>query len=437
MSIQNVEPGVYTLTITDANGCTNSAYTPIQIQVNAPEITPFRVNGILEDPTGNSDALVKSIPQDCSNQGGAIGIEIEGGLRPFELNWYRLDPALIAEGESTNNGFILIPEARNRNFLPDLDPGTYQYRINSLNENCEGQGSIYSSISENISVAPNAELYIVSGPFIDSDLCENSPGRISVEIFNNGHGELFFFYNDEVIQEVINPQFNEQTHTLLIENPVENAVLKVVNAQGCIISKEIDLTLGEPSFSFTSQSLEISNAILARETIEFENTSTSPYIRSEWLFGDFTPPVQVSNVVTASIIRYSYPVSGSYNVTLRLYNEIGCFKETSQMVSVVDGYSIILPNVFTPNNDGHNDIFRPLTTGLSKIDFSVYDNFGNLIYNEKAVEEDINALRGIEISGWNGHNAPLTQSYFIYTVNGILNDGVTEVEKTGTFIILK
>ena len=437
MSIQNADPGIYTLTITDANGCTNSTLTPIQIQVNAPEIAPFTVTGILEDPTGNSDALVKSIPQDCSNQGGAIGIEIEGGLRPFELNWYRLDPTLIAEGESTNNGFILIPEARNRNFLPNLDPGTYQYRITSLNEDCEGEGSIYSSISENISVAPNAELYIVSGPFIDSDLCENSPGRISVEIFNNGHGELFFFYNDEVIQEVINPQVNEQTHTLLIENPVENAVLKIVNAQGCVISKEINLSLGEPSFSFTSQSLETSNGILARETIEFENTSTSPYIRSEWLFGDFTAPVQISNVATASIVRYSYPVSGSYNVTLRLYNEIGCFKETSQMVSVGEGYSIILPNVFTPNNDGHNDLFRPLTTGLSKIDFSVYDNYGNLIYNEKAVEEDINALMGIEIRGWDGLNAPLTQSYFIYTVNGILNDGITEVEKTGTFIILK
>lgn len=87
--------------------------------------------------------------------------------------------------------------------------------------------------------------------------------------------------------------------------------------------------MGEPSFSFTSHSFETSNAILARETIEFENTSTIPYIRSELLFGDYTAPVQISNVATASIVRYSYPVSGSYNVTLRLYNEIECFKETS------------------------------------------------------------------------------------------------------------
>lgn len=78
-----------------------------------------------------------------------------------------------------------------------------------------------------------------------------------------------------------------------------------------------------------------------------------------------------------------------------------------------------------------------MITGLSKISFSVYDSYGNLIYNEKAAEEDINALKGIEIRGWDGLNAPVIQSYFIYTVNGILNDGITEVEKIGTFIILK
>ena len=185
------------------------------------------------------------------------------------------------------------------------------------------------------------------------------------------------------MEEEDNPQVNEQTHTLPIDSPVEEATLQIINEKGCSLNKQIDLRLGEPSFTFISPTLESSNLILARETITFENISTVPFIRSEWDFGDFTAPLSILNTVTSTRVGYSYPVSGAYNVTLRIYNEAGCFKEITQLVAVGKGYSIILPNVFSPNNDGINDLFRPLTTGLSTIRFSVYDQFGNLIYNEK------------------------------------------------------
>ena len=198
----------------------------------------------------------------------------------------------------------------------------------------------------------------------------------------------------------------------------------------------MNLELGEVSFNFSSASLETTEVILAREEITFENTSTNPYIRSEWIFGDFSPPLVISNLATSSRVRYAYPVSGAYNVTLRIYNEAGCFKETNQIVSVGRGYSILLPNVFSPNNDSINDLFRPITTGLSKITFSVYDNLGNLIYTEIAAEADLDNIQGVKINGWDGVNAPIVP-YFIYTVEGLLLDGVTKVEDTGTFILLK
>ena len=100
-------------------------------------------------------------------------------------------------------------------------------------------------------------------------------------------------------------------------------------------------------------------------------------------------------------------------MTLRIYNEAGCFLETSQRVAVGKGYSIIVPNVFSPNNDGINDLFRPLTSGLSTIRFSVYDQFGNLIYNENISEPDPSMNNGIMIQGWDGRNAPQSP-FFIY-----------------------
>ena len=435
-TINNASPGVYELIISDSNGCQNNQENPIFVEVIAPAFDPISINGILTDPNGAEDELVKAIQVVCaSDEGGQIGIEVLGGQRPFEINWFLQDPTTISE-QSENQGFIPLPQYTNQTVLRNLDVGVYKVEVSSLSSSCDGDESVYTFASEIIEILPNPDLFVVSGPFVDQDLCEGNPGRLSIEIFDNNQGELFFYYEGEEVQVEDNPQVNEQTHTLLIHTPVENGLLRIVNEEGCSLTKPVNLQLGEPSFSYSSHSLEASNVILAREDILFENTSTNPYIRSEWMFGDFGPPLVVTNVVTSSEIRHSYPVSGAYNVTLRIYNEAGCFKETSQTISVGRGYSILIPNVFTPNNDSINDLFRPITSGLSKITFTIYDNLGNRIYTENVAEADLDNLQGIKIEGWDGRNAPIVP-YFIYTLEGLLLDGVTKVEETGTFILLK
>ena len=433
-TINNALPGRYELVITDANGCQNDQENPILIDVIAPDFEPISINGALIDPNGDSETPVKVIPLVCeSTTGGQIGIEITGGLRPFEVSWFFKNPNLA---DTTNQVFQPLPQYTNQTFLNDLEAGVYRVEIRSANENCNGVETVYTYASEDIELLPNPELYIVSGPFVDTDLCEGSPGRLTVEVFDNNQGELFFYYENELIQLEDNPQVNAQTYTLLIPSPVENGKLQIVNEEGCSISKELNLQLGEPSFNYSSASFETTNVVLARERVVFENTTSGPYVKSEWYFSNFDDPVVIPNVATSTRVTHSYPVSGSYNVTLRIFNEIGCFKETSQSISIGRGYSILLPNVFSPNGDTINDLFRPITTGLSKITFTVYDNRGNLIYTESAAEIDLENLEGVEINGWDGQNAPIVP-HFIYTVEGLLLDGVTKVEDTGTFILLR
>ena len=386
---------------------------------------------ISDETPGGFPVKVFSI-QCESDEGGTIGVEVIGGLRPFEINWYKQIP----DPTTGDLSFTPLTNYRNQTHLTGLQAANYKLEIRSLNDSCEGKASMYTVYEEIITVEQNPDLFIVSGPYIDTDICDKNPGRISIEVFKNNHGELFFFYDGVEVYQEDNPQVNEQTYTLLIEEPKETATLKIINEQGCSLTEQIDLRIGEPNFTFTSHSLESSNLILARETIEFKNISSMPFVRYEWDFGDFSTPLQGLNTATTTQVNYSYPVSGAYDVTLRIYNKAGCYLEKTQLVSVGDGYSIVLPNVFSPNNDGINDFFRPLTSGLSTIRFSIYDHQGSLIHNENISEPDPSIGSGISIQGWDGRNAPLSP-YFIYSVEGLLQYGSTTVEKSGTFILLR
>ena len=39
-----------------------------------------------------------------------------------------------------------------------------------------------------------------------------------------------------------------------------------------------------------------------------------------------------------------------------------------------------MPNAFTPNGDGLNDIIRPITFNVSTINFVIYDDANNIVY---------------------------------------------------------
>lgn len=62
-------------------------------------------------------------------------------------------------------------------------------------------------------------------------------------------------------------------------------------------------------------------------------------------------------------------------------------------INIRDDYNIFIPNSFTPNDDGINDVFQIKGSGLSEEGFliNIYDRWGKIIYTSK----DIN-------SSWDG-----------------------------------
>lgn len=121
-------------------------------------------------------------------------------------------------------------------------------------------------------------------------------------------------------------------------------------------------------------------------SLQLTNYSNNSH-KSYWVFdNDFSKKDSSFNMVK------NYPASGSHTVTLIAVSENNC-ADTSHYAFRIEGVSELrLPNVFTPNGDGANDVYKPIAKGLSKMNAWVYNRNGILMCSW-------NTVNGF----WDGH----------------------------------
>lgn len=130
---------------------------------------------------------------------------------------------------------------------------------------------------------------------------------------------------------------------------------------------------------------------------------------------------QFSDGFTANgrtIVR-TFPDTGIYLTTL-VVNIVGfprCRSTLTRRVNVKE--EIFIPNIFTPNNDGENDLFIVRYNGIDNLDFRVYSRYGNILYKSNA---PVVVWDGITLSG-----QKLNPGVYYYT----LSSEDREVKKTG------
>jgi gliding motility-associated-like protein len=111
-------------------------------------------------------------------------------------------------------------------------------------------------------------------------------------------------------------------------------------------------------------------------------------VRYEWSpTGGLSDPF----VANPSIIFRESTAGVRYKVLV--YNEAGCVDSAFVRVKVFETMpSIFVPNAFTPNGDGRNDVLRPIAAGMQRIEFfQVYNRWGQMVYNSPDSER-----------GWDG-----------------------------------
>ena len=98
---------------------------------------------------------------------------------------------------------------------------------------------------------------------------------------------------------------------------------------------------------------------------------------------------RVDSVMSRDIYAYSHngTLVGCYYVTA--VDSAGNQSQASNIVCLDECGEYALPNVFTPNGDNINDVFKSLNPGgVAKVDMKIYNRVGKLVY--KTEDPDIN-----------------------------------------------
>jgi len=130
----------------------------------------------------------------------------------------------------------------------------------------------------------------------------------------------------------------------------------------------------------------------------------------------------------------SIKVSPENNITysLTVKDERDCIVEDQVSLFIDEDRSLYIPNAFTPNGDGNNDIFR-IRAGehqaflLSQISsFHVLDRWGNILFKEEA----FHPFENPEI-GWDGtiEGAKAPSDIYVYWAELVYCDGQREIIK--------
>jgi len=116
------------------------------------------------------------------------------------------------------------------------------------------------------------------------------------------------------------------------------------------------------------------------------------------LFGDGDSSSECS-------VNHLYARPGIYDVKQIVTGDHGCLDTSSLEVKVLPVFWV--PDAFTPNGDGLNDLFIPVMRGIANYHCCVFDRWGNLIFETY----DLNA-------GWDGtfHNLKCQQDVYAYTI---------------------
>ena len=150
----------------------------------------------------------------------------------------------------------------------------------------------------------------------------------------------------------------------------------VTDANGCTSQMQVTVAGGlPPSAEFMNDPDTVN---LMDASIQFTDLSTSAFTWT-WDFGD---PNSSSNNSVLQDPKHTYSDTGVYCIRLVVTDPGGVCRDTVvHCIKVEAPYTFYIPNAFTPNSDGYNELFYGKGTYIKNFKMWLFDRWGNLIFS--------------------------------------------------------
>lgn len=316
------------------------------------------------------------------------------------------------------------------NPLPRAGTHTSIYTFTDLN-GCINKDTIEFRIGQN---PPNPEGFT-------KNFCQ---GEFINELFVSDTGTFdtlntFVWFTDEQLTDSVHTGYQYNSQEVASTNVtyfVQQITPEGCKSPGYGIVKA--LIAEAPQTEFTASSVRGVEPLVVDFTNLTNNNSVPPADYWEWyVFGLNGDRALISNDENTS---YEFPYLESFNpapgdsgyavYTTFLYarNEFGC-SDTFALRILVDATSeLIIPNIFTPNNDGMNDEFAPTISGMRFFEGVIYNRWGRKV-----------AELNFSNPTWDGKDPQsddITDGVYYYVITAEGNNG-TEYNEKGTVTLIK
>jgi gliding motility-associated-like protein len=408
-----------------ATGATTYSWLPGGSLNNAsipnPEASPiitttYTVTGTMDGCTDTDDVIVTIDPIDvdydvsltpevCETP-GTFMIENVSGSSPFYV--IELNGAAINENEvydvPAGNYELIISDENSCQAIEDIvvssnDP-LISWTSTSSNPRCDTEGEI---IVENVQGGVGPYTYKLNNNLQDDGTFEGlSFGAFTVRITDQNGCEASQIYNlidqpNEITATVATVDAICETPGKLLSVAVANAVAPItyeVDSQ-VYFNQEMDIDTSlhtlvvrdvdgcEFTQTFQVQNINVTEAVftadpyITKAPAEITLTNSSLNATSyRWDFGNGEFSTDENEKVT-------YLEPGDYNVVLTATDDVnGCVDTMLYIIYVAAPNSVYIPNTFTPDYDGINDVFRIEGENIdaNNFTFTVFNRWGDAVW---------------------------------------------------------
>lgn len=367
--ISGLGTGTYTVVVSDVNQCTAMA------------------SGVVAEPQQISITASSVAPKCAGNNDGTINANATGGTSPFQ---FTLMQNGVAVGNNSTGSFA------------NLASGNFTIDVTDVN-GCPMSANIFL-------LAPNPDAFVYGSTGVSCFGEQYADGTITavpVSTLNQPYTYSIDNGGNQLTGEFTN--LNAGVHHLTI-----------INNFGCVIDTDVVVTQPQDAI------LEI---LPADSTIVVGQNITLTPIISNYNTQDITsyqwePAQGLSCTDCANPVMNGYH-GNQYTLTITYGNN--CVTSAITKILVQGRPPVFIPNAFSPNGDGNNDVFQVYGESIQHVDMKIFNRWGELVYVTNSM-----------FDGWDGtyRGEKQNPSVFTYETTITYLDG-KQIQKKGSVMLMR